>query len=89
MSTSLMLSMVGVVFTCIGALLFGYELFIPFKGRAYGGIDASNADGYAHPTDEFGRWEVRKVRWFRIGAVLVIVGTSMQLFGSYLSQLTH
>lgn len=79
------LSIVGVVLTCIGALLFAYELFQPFKGNAYGGIDASNADGFAHPTPAFRRWECKKLVWFRVGAVLVVVGSGLQLIGAYAS----
>ena len=84
MTMSICLSMTGVVLTCAGALCFGYDLFRPFKGKAYGGIDASNADGYAHPTMEFRTWESLKMRWYKIGALLVIVGSTMQLLGSYI-----
>lgn len=86
MKIGTLLSIAGVLLTCAGALLFAYELFRPFNGNAYGGLTADNDDGFARPTTEFIKWEAAKIVWFRIGAVLVVVGSGLQLLGSYVSR---
>jgi uncharacterized membrane protein len=86
MDLVLAISILGIVLTATGAILLAFEFFSPFKGSAYGGIDFSNADGFARPTKEFREWESKRRRVAFIGIALVIVGSSLQIVGSKLSQ---
>jgi len=74
-----LLSVIGVVLSFVGAICFCfYEVFRPFRGPQFGGVSAGNADTYVHPTPEFSMWEARRLRLYRIGACMLVLGSGLQ-----------
>lgn len=74
-----LLSVAGVVLTFVGASCFCfYEVFKPFRGLQYGGVSAGNADGHVRPTPQFSTWESRRMRLYRIGACMLVLGSGLQ-----------
>ena len=79
MRISEMLTIIGVVLALLGTGFMAFELFLAFRGNAYGGIMAGNATGFACPTEEFISWERRKKWCMFIGLTLIVVGTALQI----------
>jgi hypothetical protein len=81
------LTITSIVLSVIGAWCVGYSVIALFNGFEYGGIDASNADGKAHKTPEYVRWESRNIAWTRAGIALITIGGLVQIASLFISPL--
>jgi hypothetical protein len=79
------LTIASIVLSVIGAWCVGYSVIALFKGFEYGGINASNADGKAHKTPEYVRWESRNTVWTRAGIALITLGGVIQIVSMFVS----
>lgn len=73
------LTIASVVLSVAGAWCVGYSVIDRFEGFEYDGINAGNADGKAHKTPEYRRWEARNTAWTRVGIALITLGGLMQI----------